>query len=159
MNRTILLALALLLAPALSAAATCRIVSGGTLAFGPYDVLASNPTDTQVDVTVTCERDGGPRKLTLVMQVDRGRNGPSVNARRLARVGGGTSTLDYGLYRNAARSNVVGMSIGVDTLSVPISVDNKSSDTARLTLFGRIPPGQDVPAGDYSDSVQVTVSY
>jgi spore coat protein U-like protein len=158
-NRSILLALIMLLAPPASTAAVCRILSGGSLAFGPYDVLSPAPTDTQADVTVTCDRDGGPRNLTLTMQVNQGMNGTSVNARRMAHTGGARDVLEYGLYRNPARSDVWGMSDGVNTMSVPLSVQNKDSASANFTIFGRIPPGQDVPAGNYSDTVQITLIY
>ncbi len=33
-----------------------------------------------------------------------------------------------------------------------------SSGTAK-TVYGRIPAGQDVPAGDYADSVTITISF
>jgi spore coat protein U-like protein len=159
-NRAILLALLVLLAPATSSAAVvCRILSGGTLAFGPYDSLATAPNDTQIDVTVTCDRDGGPRNITLTLEADQGLNGGSVNTRRLAHTGGTRDTLNYGLYSDPARSNVLGMSDGINTLRVPLAIENKSSATARLTIFGRIPAGQDVTVGNYSDAVQITLIY
>lgn len=160
MNKAILLVLLVLLAPAASTAAVvCRISSGGSLAFGPYDSLATAPNDTQMDVTVTCERDGGNRNVTLTLQADQGMNGSSVNARRLAHVGGTRDALNYGLYSDPARSNVLGMSDGINTLRAPLSIENKSSAAARFTIFGRIPPGQDVTVGNYSDSVQITLVY
>lgn len=160
MNRAIVLALLVLLAPAASTAAVvCRIQSAGTLAFGPYDSLAKAPNDTQIDVTVTCDRDAGPRNITLTLQADQGINGTSVNARRLAHTGGAGDTLNYGLYSNPGRNNVLGMSDGINTLRVPLSVDNNGSASARLTIFGRIPAGQDVTVGSYSDTVQITLLY
>lgn len=159
MNRATVLALLILLAPSASTAAACRIVSGGSLAFGPYDVLSPAPTQTQTDVTVTCDRDGGPRRLTLTMQVDQGTNGTSVNARRMAHTGGLSDALDYGIYRDPAGGGVWGTSAGVNTVSAGISVENKNSDSATFTLFGRIPAGQEVSPGSYSDTVQLTVVY
>jgi spore coat protein U-like protein len=159
-NKAILLALLVLLAPVPSpAAVVCRILSGGTLAFGPYDALTSGPTDTQIDVTVTCDRDGGPQNITLTLQADQGMNGGSVTARRLAHTGGAPDALNYGLYSDPGRNDVLGVSNGVDTMSTPISVPNKSSATARFTIFGRIPAGQDVTVGSYADTVQLTLMY
>jgi spore coat protein U-like protein len=159
-NKAILLALLVLLAPVpTSAAVVCRILSGGSLAFGPYDALVTGPTDTQTDVLVTCDRDGGPQNLTLVLLADQGMNGTSVNARRLAHTGGAPDALNYGLYSDPSRSDVLGMSNGVNTVSVPLSVPNKRSATARITVFGRIPAGQDVRAGNYADTVQLTLMY
>jgi Uncharacterized secreted protein len=157
-NRAILLAL-VLLAPLASPAAVCRIVSGGSLAFGPYDVLSSSPADSQVDVTVTCDRDGGPRNVTLTLLVDQGANGTSVNARRMVHTGGLSDALAYGIYSDPARSSVWGSSVGINTINAGLSLENKSSATAQFTVFGRIPAGQDVSVGNYSDTVQVTLMY
>jgi spore coat protein U-like protein len=159
-SRAIVLALLVLLAPATSTAdVACRILSGGTLAFGPYDSLATAPSDTQIDVTVTCERDGGPRNVTLTLHADQGLHGGSVNARRLAHAGATRDALNYGLYSDPARSNVLGMSDGINTLRVSLAIENKSSASARLTIFGRIPAGQDVTVGNYTDAVQITLLY
>lgn len=160
MNRTLLLALLVLLAPgAATAAVVCRITSAGALAFAPYDALVPTPTDSEASVLVTCERDGGPQNVTLVLQASQGMNSTSVNARRLAHAGGTSDTLNYGLYTDPGRSNVLGMTEGINTLRVSLSVPNKSSATRRLTIFGRIPAGQDVSTGNYIDTVHLTLMY
>lgn len=139
------------------AATVCRLVSGDTLAFGSYDVLAAAPNDTLVNVAVTCERDGGPGTVTLTVALGQGMNGSSVSARRMARAGGG-DWLSYGLYREVSRTTVWGFSAGVDTVSQTLSVANKQTAGTTFTIYGRIPPGQDATVGSYSDVVQITVT-
>ena len=163
MNRTILL-LALCLAPVAAVAAPagtdCRLVSGGSLGFGPYDVFAVAPNDSLVNVAVSCgTRSGGPQRLTLLMGVDQGMNGTSVTARRLLHTGGSGDTLGYGLYRDVGRTSVWGTTENVNTVSTLVNVPNNGSATATFTIFGRLPAGQDVSPGTYSDTVGVTLIY
>lgn len=156
----VLLLLVLCLAPmAAPAAIVCRLVSGGSLGFGPYDFFSAAPNDSLANVTVNCSRDGGPQNNTLLMRVDQGLNGASVNARRLLHTGGTGDTLAYGLYRDVGRTSVWGSTDNVDTLSVSLSIPNKSTAFATFIIYGRIPAGQDVSAGTYRDTVGVTLIY
>ncbi|MEJ5989617.1 spore coat U domain-containing protein [Ramlibacter sp. PS3R-8] len=159
MSRLLLL-LMLCLAPlAAPAAVTCRLVSGGSLGFGSYDFFSPAPNDSLANVTVSCSRDGGPQNNTLLMRVDQGLNGASVNARRLRHTGGSGDTLAYGLYRDVGRTNAWGTTDSVDTLSVNLSISNNSTALATFIIYGRIPAGQDVSAGTYRDTVGVTLIY
>ncbi|HET8745748.1 MAG TPA: spore coat U domain-containing protein [Ramlibacter sp.] len=149
----------LLLASVAQGQTVCRVASAGPLAFGEYDSRAPVPKDTETDVSVTCERDGGPQNLTILMRVDQGVNGASVGNRRMAHVGGSRDVLNYGLYSDVSRSKVWGTSDNIDTVTRNLSVPNKGSASVLFRMYGRIPPRQDVSAGRYSDSVQITVMY
>lgn len=155
-SRCIALAVAVL-SLQVQAATVCRLMSGDTLAFGTYDVLAAAPNDTLVNVEVTCERDGGPATVTLTLALGPGTNGSSVSARRMARTGGG-DWLSYGLYREVSRTNIWGFSTGVDTVSRTLTVPNKQTASATFTIYGRIPVAQNAMVGSYSDAVQITVT-
>jgi spore coat protein U-like protein len=129
--------------------ANCRLVVP-PLSFGTYDPLAANaaqPADAAVDVTINCTRntvaslsfDLGIHSLT---GGDRAMGGPS------------TSTLRYQIYRDAARSLVWsqgshGLRITAHGVGVP----------DQFTVFGRIPPSQDVDPGAYSDVLTATVDF
>lgn len=159
MSKAMLL-LVLCLAPLAAPAATvCRLMSGGSLAFGAYDFFAAAPNDSLADVTVSCARQGGPQHVTLLMRVDQGMNGTSVSARRLLHTGGSGDTLNYGLYRDVGRTSVWGSTDNVNTVSAILSVPNRSTAMARFTIYGRIPAAQDVSAGTYRDTVGVTLIY
>ena len=150
----------LLLAPlAADAAAVCRLLSGGSLAFGSYDILASTPRDSQMSVTVSCEASGGAQNVLLTVRVDQGINGSSIANRRMLHTGGTGDALAYGIYRDAARSSLWGVTDGVDTMGATLAVPTLGVATASFTLYGRIPPAQNARIGTYSDAVQITVNY
>ena len=156
-NRKLLACLLAALAALPAAAATdCRISSGTSMAFGPYDVMSPTPNDSLATVTAVCTRNGGPQNVTITLQLSPGSNGGSVTARRMA--GSTGDRLAYNLFRDVSRSAVWGFSTGVDTLSQTLSIPNKESSTATFTIYGRIPASQDVAAGSYADAVTVTIA-
>jgi len=156
-TRPVVLLAMLLFAGTPQAATLCHFATSGSIAFGLYDVLASTPNDTLVNVTVACERNGGPANVVLTVRLSQGSNGTSVTARRMGLIGGG-DYLEYGLYRDVSRSSVWGFSDGIDTVSRSITVPNKGSASASFTIYGRIPAQQNVSVGTYSDSILLTVS-
>jgi spore coat protein U-like protein len=129
-----------------------------SLPFGGYDVLNAAPTDTQSDFLVTCSRDGGPANVTLTVSLGPSGVSGSISPRQMRRTAG-TERLDYNLFREPARSNVWGQTIGVDTVTRTLNVPNKGSNTAAFNIFGRIPAQQDLRIGSYTDTLVVTVSY
>jgi spore coat protein U-like protein len=141
-----------------SAATVCRFASATSMPFGAYDVLSSISNDSQVDVTVTCDRSGGPQNTTMSLRVGQGLYGTSVNARRMGLAGGG-DFLDYGLYRDAGRSSVWGTTDAVDTMQRSVTVPNNSSASTTFTIYGRIPALQNATVGSYFDSVDLTLIY
>jgi signal transduction histidine kinase len=67
----------------------------------------------------------------------------------------GANTLNYGLYRETARTNNWGNTPGTDT---PPAVTAPVLATP-LTVYGRIPAGQNVRTGNFSDTIMVPVTY
>jgi spore coat protein U-like protein len=153
-------AIALLGACAAHADITCYIVSTSGIAFGVYDPLSPMPTDTLTNIRVSCERNGGPQNVIMTMRLGPGTNGSTASDRRLRQLGGGTDYLAYGLYRDVSRSAVWGANENVDTVSqtVSITVPNKGTQAGTFTIYGRIPALQDVSAGSYADSVDITLT-
>jgi spore coat protein U-like protein len=158
-NRFLVLLLLALALPPASAGTLCRLVGGTTVAFGTYDYFDAQPNDSQANVTIRCERDGGPGTLTVAMRIDRGLFGSGVGARRMVETSGSGHLMRYGLYRDVARTQVWGVTEPVDTMSATLAIPNKSSASATFTIYGRIPPHQDLAAGRYADRVQVTILY
>ena len=138
------------------AATTCRFVTGGGVAFGPYDTLSASPVDTTLDLSVSCTRNGGPQRVSVMVSLGLGSNSTSINARRM--LGASGDYLAYGLFRDVSRSSTWGFTPGVDTVSQTLSVPNKGAASVTFNVFGRIPALQDVSAGSYSDQVQVTLT-
>lgn len=159
MNRLAgLLVLAALAGPA-QAAVTCRIVTGGGLDFGGYEVFAPTPRDSVMNLTVTCDRNGGQANVSISLRLGAGNNASSPTSRRLVRTTAPIDYLPYGLYRDVSRTSQWGSTDGVDTMVRTLSVPNKESRSTTFTIYGRIPAQQDVSAGTYADRVLATIVY
>lgn len=149
--------LALCLAPGLAMGATSCSLASGNLAFGTYDVFSPASLDSSAALVVTCRRAGGPANSTLAIAIGPSASSGAIASRRL-QTAGGANFLGYNLFRDATRTTVWGNTAGVDTLVQSISVPNHGSVQVSATIFGRIPAGQDVRMGIYSDSVTITVT-
>lgn len=139
-----------------TAVASCRITATSNVAFGNYDpadVNFSTPLDANGSVTVRCTKG-----TTFNTALDQGLNAGGGStciapARRMS--DGGTERLSYDLYQNAGRTTVWGCDATTDQSATSTSVTTPNT----LTVYGRIPGGQDVATGIYSDTVQVTVTF
>lgn len=156
LNRMLVL-LTLGLAPGLVMGATSCSLASGNLAFGTYDVFSLASLDSSASLVVTCRRAGGAPNSTLAIAIGPSASSGAIASRRLQNAGG-ADFLGYNLFRDAARTAVWGNTAGVDTLVQAISVPNNGSVQVSATIFGRIPAGQDVRMGIYSDSVTITVT-
>lgn len=123
------------------------LVNASDLVFGNYDPLQQTPVDANSTLTVTCTVDSG---YSVGLDAGAG-SGATVTARKLSGAGG---VLDYGLYRDAARALVWGNTAGSDTVS-----GIGTGAAASLQVYGRIPAGQAVKRGTYTDVITVTVDY
>jgi spore coat protein U-like protein len=104
------------------------------------------PADASTVISVTCTRNTG-----AAVSFDFGMNSASGPDRGMS---GGSDVLRYQIYRDAARSLV--WSRGADALQV---VSRGVSSSELLTVFGRIPPNQEVAPGAYSDLLTATVDF
>lgn len=132
-----------------SMASQCSVVTTA-MSFGGYDPLSPLPTATTSTISVTCQTpDRFPQLVTL--QLSPGNSGTPAQ-RFLSGVGGGT--LLYNIYLDAGMGQVLG-----DGSAGSVTPSNQLSRSTpwTLTLYGRIPPLQNVPAGLYSDSLTATI--
>ncbi|MBG7618868.1 spore coat U domain-containing protein [Herbaspirillum sp. AP02] len=127
-----------------SVVAACTVV-GSAIAFGAYTQSVVNQSGT---ITVLCTN-GTAYNVGL----DAGTGtGSTVGNRKMSAAGGGT--LNYALYRDAARTSNWGSTIGTDT-----ATGTGSGLTQTLTVYGQIAAAQTPLAGAYSDTVTVTLTY
>jgi spore coat protein U-like protein len=127
-----------------SVVAACTVV-GSAIAFGAYTQSVVNQSGT---ITVLCTN-GTAYNVGL----DAGTGtGATVSNRKMSAAGGGT--LNYALYRDAARTSNWGSTIGTDT-----ATGTGSGLTQTLTVYGQIAAAQTPLAGAYSDTVTVTLTY
>lgn len=125
---------------------SCNL-SATDLTFGNYDPLKVSPTDASSVVTVTCTPGSG-----YIIGLDAGTGeGATVDTRRMTN---GDSLLDYSLYRDAARNLVWGNNPGSDT-----AAGIGTGTPIDYTAYGRIPQGQAVQRGIYTDTVTVWVTF
>ena len=66
----------------------------------------------------------------------------------------GANTIPYAIYSDAPLSTNWGNTIGTDTVS-----GTGSGILQVFTVYGKIPAGATAPAGAYTDTVTVTVTY
>jgi spore coat protein U-like protein len=131
------------------AAIKCTITTVG-VAFGFYDVFSSAPLDSAGSVSIRCVGLGtGIDPISISLST--GGSG-SFQPRTLIR---GSDRMSYNLYLDAGRSQIWGDGTGGSLRYASVS----NSQPVTLTIFGRIPPGQDVSAGTYSDTIVVTVNF
>jgi spore coat protein U-like protein len=131
------------------AAIKCSVTTVG-VAFGFYDVFSSAPLDSAGSVTIRCTGLGtGVEPITVALSA--GGSG-SFQLRTLIR---GSDRMSYNLYLDAGRGQIWGDGTGGSLRYASVS----RNQPVILTIFGRIPPGQDVSAGTYSDTIVVTVNF
>jgi spore coat protein U-like protein len=128
-------AASLAIASSVAAAPACGL-SVAPIAFGAYDPFAG-PRVGAGSITVACAANGA------IISLGAGRSG-NVADRWMT---SGAEVLRYNVYADAPRTQVfgTGMFAGSGTMTIP--------------LYGRIPAGQAVAPGAYSDALVVTVLY
>jgi spore coat protein U-like protein len=122
----------------------CRITVTD-LSFGSYDPLvehASQHLDGTAQVRVACTKN---ERATILMD-ERGTPARSLRS--------GSYELNYDIFSDSARTQPWRSG----SQGVQLTFE-KGSDPHELTVFGRIPRGQVVPAGTYLDSVTATVDF
>ncbi len=131
------------------AEAVCT-VSTAPADFGSYNVLLAGATDTQSSITVDCN-ETPPANVTISI-------GPSPNSGgfdpRQMKLSGGGEFINYNLYTDSGRTKIWGDGSG-STFTVTKKVFKRGPWIA--TVYGRIPPGQDVSIGSYSETLTVTI--
>ena len=128
--------------------ASCTI-SAVDVSFGTYNVFSASPLDSTGSVTYTCT-DIRP-SVRITINLSRG-GAPTFNPRRMLKSG---EALNYNLYMDAARTTIWGDATSGTSQYGPV----KANPTDTLTIYGRIPAGQDVTAGSYTDTVVATINF
>jgi len=154
----VLLAAPLDAATTSSFAVTAQIVAGclvvgagsnyGTLDYGSQSALSSGALGTSLGgsaVTFQCTPG-----VALNMSVDGGQN--SAGGTRNLKRSGGNQVLAYQLYQDAAYSQNLG-------IGQSVAVSYSDPTAIRLPVYGRVQLTGTLPAGTYTDVVQVTVSW
>lgn len=137
-----------LLAGAARAEAAICSLSTTSIVFGSYNVFSSAPVDSTGTVTYNCNGN-----TNVLITITKGQS-MTFLPRELQK---GTERLAYNLYRDAARTTVWGDFTGGTSAHTDLSPAKK--EDVSITVYGRIPPGQDISAGSYTDSVTVVLNF
>jgi spore coat protein U domain-containing protein, fimbrial subunit CupE1/2/3/6 len=136
-----------------SVTANCTI-STTPVAFGAYDPVTANATtglNGTGTVSVNCTN-GASTTVTLGQGANPGAGSTdAVPARRLN--DGATDYLTYTLYSDTGRTTAWG-----NTAGTGLAFTGTGAVQA-LTVYGTVAAGQNVPAGNYSDTVVATVTF
>ena len=127
------------------------VVSTTAVAFGDVDVTGGSNVDGTGGLSVTCT---SGTAWTATADAGAG-TGASLATRKMTK---GTDLLTYVLYTDSARTSVWGD--GVTAGATGTFTGTGTGSPQASTIYGRVPSGQtSLPAGAYSDTVTVTVTY
>lgn len=127
----------------------CRL-SIAPLLFGEYDPLGANESaalEAATEVRLLCSRDS---RATLSLDGGLSASGPG--NRQMTNAG---EPLRYQIFRDSSRTLPWGE--GSDALT--LSEFSGTFEPERITVYGRIPAGQQVLSGSYSDVVTAKVDF
>jgi len=158
LSRVVGFVLLITIAQVASAAVSCTVSATGP-AFGTYNPLNPSPTLANGSVTATCTLiSGGTTTVNLVSSYGAGNSNSFATRKMLS----GTNVLNYNLYFDAAFTQIRGDGTGgsqTGSASLTLTTSSRTQSVPASTIYGRIPAGQDVAAGNYSDTIVVTVTY
>ena len=143
-----LAALVVLNASEAHAAPSCTI-SSTSVNFGSYNVFTGSATDSTGSVTINCNGSAH----NIIVPLSQGASS-TFNPRTMQK---GGETLTYNLYRDAARTTIWGD--GTGGTSTYTNANPPNNGDVNLTVYGRVPAGQDVSAGTYSDTVAAVINF
>lgn len=125
-------------------------ISASSVAFGSIDAMPGPAVDSAGNINVSCDA-----PASYVIRLDAGLySGGQFIARNMGRIDG-FETMQYNLYRDAARTLIWGDGTGGSSMVT----GNNPGTPQSIPLYGRIHGGQNLPAGQYSDVVTVTVDW
>jgi spore coat protein U-like protein len=160
MRFALVLTVAYLLSPIPSAQAavtfTCTVSATG-VAFGTYNPLNAAGDSAVGSWTVICNAMGsGSATVAGTLTLSTGSSGSY--ATRTMR--SGTQALQYNIYLTSGHTQVIGDGTA-GTFAPSDSGTVTAGQVYQVTgsMYGFMPGLQDVPAGSYSDSIVVTVTY
>lgn len=121
-------------------------VTATDLAFGTVGIIQNN-VDATSTISVTCT----PNTPYTLGLNEGTAAGSTVDARLLAN---GASTMSFQLYSDAQRTQVWGITDGVNTVG-----GSGTGQASNFTVYGRIPTQAAPPVGNYTTEITATISY
>lgn len=148
------------IAPAM-ASVTCSNTATSVV-FGTYNQLNAAPTDSTGQITVACTLvpKAEAANIGYTISLSTGLSGTMTSRTMLS----GPNFLVYNLYTTSGYAQIWGNGLNgsavvTGSMKLGRSAGSSYTDTRIHTVYGRIPPMQDVLPGAYADAIVVTVTY
>jgi spore coat protein U-like protein len=130
-------------------------VGATPITFGNYDIFSIYPVDTTGTITVNCISDVVRAMLTAGVSQTSG----VFNPRQMKRLGG-TDLLNYNIFTDASRTSIFGSGTGGTTgIELRRPPGKPAPWSQMINIYGRIPTGQDISVGSYSDTLTFTITW
>lgn len=129
--------------------AACTI-STTPVRFGSYNVFSSTPSDATGSISVKCNERPPP---TVTISIGQSPNSGGFTPRKM-KLTKGTELIEYNLFIDTNRTTIWGDGSG-STSTVRRKHIKKKPVVS--TVYGRIPPLQDVKEGSYTETLTVTI--
>ena len=150
--------------PLAAGAATCNVLTATGAAFGNYDTTQNDLGI--VTISGSCSRAGAGDPDMTGSEVSLS-FGLSLSYAPRKMSDGGANRLNYNLYTDVARTTTVwgdGTGGTGTVTALPVQGNGRflnpnATRTFSLTAYGRIPAGQSVASGSYSDMITVTITF
>ena len=124
-------------------------ISATSVNFGNYNVFNGSDVDSTGTVTYRCN--GSAHNITVALTQG---GSATFNPRKMQK---GAEALNYNLFRDASRTTIWGDgTTGTSTYQIANPPNNSD---VNLTVYGRVPAGQDVSAGAFSDTITAVVNF
>lgn len=120
-------------------------VTAQSINFGNYTQFSPAHTDSAGNIGVTCD---AAASFSIALSTGAGTYAARIMANSEGHV------LRYNLYLDAGRNVVWGDGVGGAS-----STASGNGTSANYTVYGRIPAGQNAYAGNYGDSIIVTLNF
>jgi spore coat protein U-like protein len=124
-------------------------ISATSVNFGNYNVFDGIAVDSTGTISYLCNS----HSTNITISLSKGASS-SYNQRIMIK---GAEALTYNLFTDAAKTSVWGD--GTSGTSVYSRTNPPNNTNVNLTVYGQIPPGQDVSAGTFSDTVSATINF
>lgn len=160
--RALLLACATGILPMGPASASCTglnctcTISADPLDFATYNPLNSTNVDAVGNVSITCGALVLGANISYEVTLSTGASGDSLNRN----MSNGSDIMSYNLYTDSGHTAVWGDGTGgTSTIMNSYTLSLIFSTTDDFPVYGRVPSGQNIQAGSYSDSIVATVIF
>jgi spore coat protein U-like protein len=135
--------------PASAQPAPSCTISTTSVNFGTYNVFSGTPLDSTGTITYRCNA----AAANITIALTQGTSG-TYSPRNMSK---GVELLSYNLYTNAARTVVWGD--GTAGTATHFRANPPNNSNVNVTVFARVPAGQDISVGSFSDTVSATINF